>query len=129
MSTDTFQSSLYNDEKAMAHSNGWSDECNADRDEARNVENLRRVRASRREQPWATRVTPPDPWTDPCFECGCRLEESEGTRCEGSDGKGCGLRLCSLCAVSRVIEVEAGGETAKTVRILCRWCSMVEVER
>ena len=60
MSTDTFQSSLYNDEKAMAHSNGWSDECNADRDEARNVENLRRVRAARREQPWATRITPPD---------------------------------------------------------------------
>lgn len=44
----------------MPHSVGWDEENDAVRADERSVENLRRVRASRREPPWATRVTPPE---------------------------------------------------------------------
>ena len=105
------------------------EEAYAVRADERAVEDLRRVRASRREQPWA--ITPPEPWTDPCSECGCRLETSEGTTCEGPDGEGCGIRLCSHCVVTRVVEIECCGEIAKTIRFLCAACAMQpqEVER
>lgn len=47
----------------MPHSIGWTDECNAERDEARNVERIARIKATRRLAQtwnWAVRVDPPE---------------------------------------------------------------------
>ena len=92
----------------------------------RAVENLRRVRAARREQPLATRVTPPEYAglaVEPCecdlscSECGCALECSEGTTCDV-----CHERICAHCMVSDTIPDTVAGHEVKRLRFRCPAC-------
>ena len=84
--------------------------------EARNEERVARIKAARRLEwvaAFSALVNPPEPWeTGPCSQCGCRLEASEGTTCEGKDDEGCGLRVCAHCARVLVVVIESAGERA-----------------
>ena len=87
------------------------EEAAAIRADERAVENLRRVRAARREQPWAVRVNPPE---SHLVRCGCWQPIRAGDGASACTW--CRLDICYQC------RVRLDGKP------YCRRCAMRPVE-